>query len=253
MLSAPFLSHHTLLAFFAFPNQVKYLLLPSVTPSMDNLNADLSQRVAIYTPDEAWSSSPAKGVWRKFLERAGRESGRATSLVRYNPGAAFPAHSHPGGEEILVLEGVFSDETGDYSAGSYLLNPPDTCHSSFSKEGCTLFVKLHQYSGTGRPRVVLDTHGMEWLPGLVAGLSVKPLYSQPGYPESMALVYWEPHTRFHRHTHPGGEEILVLQGVFEDEHGSYPEGTWLRNPDNSVHTPYSTEGCLIYVKVGGLT
>ncbi|MEB3214064.1 MAG: cupin domain-containing protein, partial [Leptolyngbyaceae bacterium] len=54
------------------------------------------------------------------------------------------------------------------------------------------------------------------------------------------------------HRHWGGEEIFVLDGVFEDEQGRYPKGTWLRNPPGSVHSPFSTEGCVIYVKTGHL-
>ena len=87
---------------------------------------------------------------------------------------------------------------------------------------------------------------------MVDGLSVLPLYSQANHPESMALVHWEAGTFFHQHTHPGGEEIFVLQGCFEDEHGSYSAGSWIRGPHMSVHKPFSREGCLIYVRVGGL-
>lgn len=70
--------------------------------------------------------------------------------------------------------------------------------------------------------------------------------------ESCALVRWAPGTHFTAHTHWGGEEILVLEGVFSDEHGHYPEGTWLRSPHGSRHQPFSDEGCLIYVKTGHL-
>jgi len=85
----------------------------------------------------------------------------------------------------------------------------------------------------------------------VPGLSVLPLYEHEGV--STALVRWAPDTRFNKHTHPGGEEILVLEGLFRDEDGEYPAGTWLRNPRWSRHTPFTgAEGALIYVKVGGL-
>jgi len=70
---------------------------------------------------------------------------------------------------------------------------------------------------------------------------------------STALVRWAPDTCFSAHTHPGGEEILVLQGLFHDELGAYPEGTWLRSPRWSRHAPFTgPEGALIYVKVGHL-
>jgi anti-sigma factor ChrR (cupin superfamily) len=68
-----------------------------------------------------------------------------------------------------------------------------------------------------------------------------------------ALVKWAPNTVFNPHVHPGGEEILVLEGVFHDEHGSYPSGTWIRSPRYSTHKPFTkSEGALIYVKTGHL-
>jgi len=69
-------------------------------------------------------------------------TGVATSIVRYSPGASYPAHSHPGGEEILVLEGTFADEHGRYPAGTYLRNPPGSTHHPYSPDGRVLFVKL---------------------------------------------------------------------------------------------------------------
>ena len=71
---------------------------------------------------------------RKLLEREEAERGRATSIVRYAAGAAFNTHEHPLGEEIFVLEGVFSDENGDYPAGTYIRNPQAlTMHRSVAK------------------------------------------------------------------------------------------------------------------------
>lgn len=104
------------------------------------LNMKLDERVFIDANNLEWLGSPANGVVRKPLEKEFAEHGRTTSIVKFMPGAKFPQHSHPLGEEILVLEGVFSDESGDYPAGTYLRNPPGTRHSTFSKEGCTLFV-----------------------------------------------------------------------------------------------------------------
>ena len=102
-----------------------------------------TERVAINTETMDWQASPSPGVWRKRLELIGEaESGRVTSVVRYAPGSAFSSHEHPQGEEILVLAGTFSDQSGSYPAGSYLLNPEGFAHAPFSQEGCTLFVKL---------------------------------------------------------------------------------------------------------------
>ena len=109
------------------------------------LNMDFSKRVVVNTADEEWVASPRAGVWRKPLAREEAEQGHATSIVRYDAGASFSVHDHPLGEEILVLDGVFSDETGDYPAGTYLRNPEGFRHAPFSKEGCVILVKLHQF------------------------------------------------------------------------------------------------------------
>ena len=148
-----------------------------------------------------------------------------------------------------MLDGVFSDEHGDYPTGTYLRNPPGTSHQPFSKDGCTLLVKLWQFSADDSEQLVIDTHNQPWRQGLVPGLSVLPLHEHNGV--STALVRWAPNTQFNRHIHVGGEEILVLEGLFRDEHGEYPAGSWLRNPRYSEHTPFTgPEGALIYVKVG---
>jgi anti-sigma factor ChrR (cupin superfamily) len=185
------------------------------------------------------------------LDRVGGEVARATSIVRYEPGASFERHLHGGGEEILVLEGVFSDEQGDYPAGTYIRNPPGSSHAPFSRNGCILFVKLWQFSGHDLEMLRIDTRIEVWRQGLVPGLSVMPLHSYDGV--NTALVRWAPDTRFNLHSHPGGEEILVLDGTFRDEAGDYPALTWLRSPRWSRHAPFAGEnGALIYVKVGHL-
>ncbi|MBC7152367.1 MAG: cupin domain-containing protein [Rhizobium sp.] len=109
------------------------------------LNADLDEPVIVHAARLDWTPSPAAGVDRRMLYREGGEIARATSIVRYAPGSAFPEHAHDGGEEILVLEGVFQDEHGDYPAGSYFRNPPGTAHSPAAAEGCKIFVRLWQH------------------------------------------------------------------------------------------------------------
>ena len=214
------------------------------------LHADLSQRVVLDTATLAWSPSPLAGVERRMLDRLGGEVARASSIVRYAPGSRFDRHCHGGGEEILVLTGTFSDEQGDYPAGCYLRNPVGSQHAPFSTEGCTILVKLHQMHPADQRRLVIDTRQADWLPGLVPGLQVLPLHSFGS--EQVALVRWQPGTLFSAHRHAGGEEILVLDGLFQDELGSYPEGSWLRNPPGSVHRPWSDTGCTIWVKTGHL-
>lgn len=214
-----------------------------------NLHSDYSERVVINHHDLPWVTSPESGVERRMLDRVGDEVARATSIVRYQPGARFPMHTHDLGEEIFVLEGVFSDETGDYPAGSYIMSPPGSAHSPFSEIGCTLFVKLRHLGEAQVAREVIDTNQAEWYQGMVPGLTVMPLMRQG---LGSTLVKWAPQTYFNPHRHFGGEEIFVVDGVFEDEHGRYPSGSWIRSPHMSMHKPFSKEGCTIFVKTGHL-
>jgi anti-sigma factor ChrR (cupin superfamily) len=228
--------------------------LPAATSFKGNtnmlINADFTARVVVRPGDADWTPSATPGVERLMLDRIGDEVARATSIVRYAPDSSFPVHEHGGGEEFLVLDGVFSDEHGDYPAGTYVRNPIGSRHAPHSAKGCTIFVKLHQFDPRDAEQKVVMPAQRDFRPGLVDGLSVLPLHEFEG--EHAALVRWLPGTRFRRHTHWGGEEILVLDGVFEDEHGAYPKGSWLRNPHGSEHTPFSDEGCLIFVKTGHL-
>lgn len=225
--------------------------LPHSAQPSDVLNSAFDRRVVLQEASAVWRPSPLPGVERWMLDRVGGEVARATSVVRYAPGSRFDHHVHGGGEEILVLEGTFSDEQGDHAAGSYLRNPPGSAHAPFSEEGCLLLVKLWQFGSGDTESVRLNTRLTPWRPGLVPGLSVMPLHEHNGI--STALVRWAPNTRFNTHRHPGGEEIFVLDGVFCDEHGRYPRHSWLRSPRWSQHTPFTgEEGALIYVKVGHL-
>jgi anti-sigma factor ChrR (cupin superfamily) len=214
------------------------------------LNADWRQAVATHSAALPWVASPAPGVERRLLERQGGEVARATSGVRYAPGSCFSQHGHAGGEEILVLDGTLADEQGQYPAGTYLRNPPGSAHAPFSDGSCTLLVKLQQMHPLDQQRVVINTRAAAWHPGLVVGLEVMPLHAFGS--EQVALVRWAPGTQFQAHSHPAGEEIFVLEGVFQDEHGTYPAGSWLRNPPGSVHRPWSDGGCTIWVKTGHL-
>lgn len=214
------------------------------------LNTSLSQRVVVDSARLPWIDSPIAGIARQLLERDGGEVARATSIVRYAPGSRFARHVHDLGEEIFVLDGVLEDEAGTYPAGTYIKNPPGSAHAPGSATGCTLFVKLRHLDLADRERIVIDTRTASWCAGQVPGLSVLPL-SEFGT-QHTALVRWAPGTQLGAHRHDGGEEIFVLEGVFEDEFGAYPAGTWLRNPHLSAHRPFSRAGCTILVKSGHL-
>lgn len=220
---------------------------------MTAINGNLSAPALADTAALDWSPSPSGTVWRKRVHLVGApESGQVTSVVRYEPGAAFPAHDHPEGEEILVLDGVFSDEHGDWPAGTYLLNPEGFRHAPFSSPGCTLFVKLRQYPGTDRIHVATDTNALEWKETATPGVERKALYSQTGFSDQVDLERWQPEVSPGVYRHAGGMEIFVLEGSLEDESGRHGAGTWLRiPPDANRELRATSEGCTLYIKRGG--
>ena len=121
------------------------------------INADFTKRASVHAGESEWVKSPMPGVERRMLDRVGDEVARATSIVRYAPRTAFSPHSHQGGEEFFVLDGIFQDERGDYPAGSYVRNPPTSCHTPRSQAGCTIFVKLFQFDPADCSHVNIDT------------------------------------------------------------------------------------------------
>ena len=218
---------------------------------MEDLRPDLSMTVAVDTTTEPWVPSPGGEVLRKRLHRVGpAEAGQVTSVVRYEPGARFPAHDHPEGEEIFVLDGVFSDEHGDWPAGTYLLNPEGFRHAPFSREGCEIFVKLRQFPGRDREHIVLQTDELSWEATETPGVERKALYAQAGYRDVTTLERWSPSLSEPR-PYPEGAELLVIEGAFEDDLGRHAAGSWLRLPGGTVHAPKVAESCVVYVKRGG--
>lgn len=217
------------------------------------INGDLLVRACADTARMQWASSPSGSVWRKRVHLVGPpESGQVTSVVRYDPKSRFPAHDHPGGEEILVLGGTFSDEHGDWPAGTYLLNPEGFQHAPFSDAGCLLFVKLRQFPGRDRRHVVIDTTALVFEPGSNPGVTTKLLYRQPGFDDTMHLERWGPQSDLGAMTRESGVELFVVEGGFGDEYGTYGQGCWMRLPVGFRHRPQTAAGCTLYVKTAGL-
>ncbi|HSN31122.1 MAG TPA: cupin domain-containing protein [Ideonella sp.] len=215
------------------------------------MHADFAARVVLDSAALPWQPSPEPGVLRRPLDRIGAEVARATSVVRYAPGSAFAAHVHGGGEEFLVLDGVFSDEHGDYPAGHYVRNPPGSSHAPRSALGCTLFVKLWQFAPGDAATVVVDAWRSAWQPGGAPGLSVLPLHEHGG--TSVALVRCAPGLRLAVASRHAGEELFVIEGDCADEHGRYGAGVWLRDP-RPVRRRFESgpRGALLLVRVGAV-
>lgn len=211
------------------------------------INADFTQNVSIHPAEYQWTPSTQQGVTRMMLDRIGAEKARATSLVEYAEQAVFPAHEHPGGEEILVLSGTFSDEAGDFPRGWYVRNPPQSSHTPGSKEGTLIFVKLWQMHPDDRQFVRVNTEDpSSWV--LENGRRICPLYSN--FDEIVSLEQLSPdETLFDRPVKP--VEILVVSGELTWGQDKYPKGSWLRlvqgeYPDICA----SSNGAFVYLKEG---
>jgi anti-sigma factor ChrR (cupin superfamily) len=193
------------------------------------------------------------GVDRRMLDRIGDEVARATSIVRYAPGSHFSPHTHGGGEELLVLEGEFSDEFGDFPAGSYVRNPPTSCHEPKSKPGCVLLVKLWQFDLADRTQVQIDTSGLAFVPvANRTGVTACDLFQD--HRECVRLERWDPHRPIALATQ-GGMEILVLAGEFEEGGERFEAQSWLRLPPGAPLAATARTGpvgCTVWVKTGHL-
>ena len=215
------------------------------------LNADFSRRVVVHTARLPWAASPMAGVERRMLDRIGDEVARATSIVRYAPGSHFSPHTHGGGEEFFVLEGVFQDEHGEFPAGSYVRNPPTSRHTPGSVPGCILFVKLWQFDLSDRTQIGLDTGQMPYRPATDRpGVEHIPLFSDSR--EEVRLERWAPGAAITM-TVPGGAEVLVLDGDFYEGGERFEAQSWLRLPAGSAFkAKVGPDGCNVWVKTGHL-
>lgn len=214
------------------------------------VNADLTTRAVVDSNEVEWLPSPESGVERRPLERDGGEVARATSIVRYAADSQFSEHTHGGGEEFFVLSGTFCDESGEFPAGSYVRNPPGSSHKPFSREGCTILVKLRQMRPDDTDRVVVDTNTATWQAGTAPGHHVMPLFE--GADERVTLEKLDAGSSLPAYQANDGEEIFVLAGSFHDAHGAYRKGVWIRNPAGTRHEIESDEGCLLWIKRGHL-
>lgn len=219
------------------------------TESRTAVNADLSRRVTLDTQGLEWMEEPDIGGWVKPLARVCGDTWAHTVIARFSAGAPLAACCAEGAE-LLVLAGGLTDADGQYPVGSYLRLPPRQAGRLATPEGCELFLRRGYPDTRSGRRMALPPDARVWHPGLVPGLRVLSLAESAG--AHAALVAWAPGTRFQYHRHYGGEEIFVMSGVFQDELGDYPAGTWLRSPHLSEHVPFSEQGCLIFVKVGHL-
>ncbi|MDE4133283.1 cupin domain-containing protein [Phaeobacter sp. QD34_3] len=206
------------------------------------INADFTKRVAVHFDDTPWVPSPAAGVERKMLDRIGSEVARATTIVRFAPGSSFTAHTHDGGEEYFVLDGVFQDEDGDFPVGSYVRNPPTSRHTPAARDGATILVKLHQFDPEDRQLVQIDT----------TKAGEEPLHLFRDAREEVRLLTWGPGEEVSLDA-PGGAEVFVLEGAYRESGEDFARWDWLRlPPGGTFEATAGPDGARIWMKTGHL-
>ncbi len=220
-----------------------------VVETLQRINADFSKRAVVHAAQVPWVASPTPGVERRMLDRIGDEVARATSIVRYAPGSAFPAHTHGGGEEYLVLEGTFQDEKGDHPVGTYVRNPPGSRHTPGSQPGCTLLVKLWQFDPGDRQSVRVATAGLQARKDTRSpGVGVIELY-EDDY-ERVRIEHWMPGLVMDL-TAGDGLELLLLEGGFIGAGASFLPWSWLRLPSgDGMQVRVGSAGVRVWLKQG---
>ena len=216
------------------------------------MNHVLTEDASVDLSQSSWHPSPAKGVKRLMLERdGGEQTTRATSIVSYAPNSNFSAHNHPLGEEFLVLSGTFSDDHGDYPAGTYVRNPPGSSHSPKSVDGCMIWVKLQQFQPDDKKAVIreLSDSADEKMP-LDIGLEGQILfddYEQVSFVNtSEKQVITPPDTI-------NGIEILVLTGEVTVNNHRHQTGAWLRLAKGNTPEIAINKATSLLIKTGHLS
>lgn len=216
------------------------------------LNMDFEKTVIIDTEQAEWVPSPKAGVWRKPLAREEAEQGHATSIVKYEPGASFSPHDHPKGEEILVLDGTFSDATGDFSSGTYFRNPAGFKHAPFSKEGCLILVKLHQFQSRDNKRVSIDTNYNNFVnnPTNTENNHVLRLHSYRE--EAVTILFCREGQAVAPRTdeNPIGRELFILSGAITEGSNQHKKGTWIRCAATDTRQWTAQKDSVIWFKSG---
>ena len=210
------------------------------------IHADFSRPAFVAASDADWRASPEAGVERRMLDRIGYEVARATSIVRYAPGSSFARHTHAKGEEFLVLDGVFSDEAGDYPAGTYVRNPPGSSHAPSSAGGCRILVKLRQFDDADRVHCVVDTLDESlWL-----GRDELPLHACGS--ERVVMRRLRAGDRYELDAGARGTEILVVDGLLALDDERYATESWLRFPPGDPTVLTAAVATRLWIKTGHL-
>jgi len=216
--------------------------------SVREINANFSVPVTVETKILNWQVLSGAGIKQQCLERLSGNKSRLSSLAQFPAGRAFKKFGHKGGEELLVLSGIFSDADGDYGAGCYVRNPPGTYHQPFTRDGCTVLFKLGQFQPMDRKRLVINTRGTasKWQHAGEPGVSRQELHHFAEEEVSLHRIHPECWVTFKLQSQ--GLEVFVCEGPVSESGNLYSAGSWMRYPAGSKVKISSKGGACLYVK-----
>ncbi|MCJ8325644.1 MAG: cupin domain-containing protein [Campylobacterales bacterium] len=203
------------------------------------MNSDNKKRVISNSNNIEWQRYN-NNIFKKIFSK---NNDKETSLIKFKKNSKMSNIKKINSVEILILEGTYINEYGKFEEGTYLKLHEENENMVQSENGCIIFRKINYYSNSDK--YIINTYSSSWLQGY-GNLKIMPLS------EKTALVKWPKDEHFIPHLHWGGEEILVINGTFIDEYGTYEKGTWIRSPHQSKHHPYVKEETIIFVKTGHL-
>ena len=193
-----------------------------------NINDDIRKKVVVHPRNKQWTAEHSGMCETLYLDLVDKVKPVATKLVRISPSSILPPEMIGGGKEVLVLEGTYNDQRGEYPTGSYMRFPPGTKQEAFTDKGCLLFVKTWQFEPTDRKRVNIDAFRAEMKrPRKRQGVVLQQLYSD--YREDVRIEHWERNHRLVIHQ-CNGLEVLLLSGEFFEPSASYKPLSWVRLP-----------------------
>ena len=236
---------------------------PMVGQQWIELNADKKNSVLVNVDGAAATQAAGQtDVKRTMYERVGGEVARASTKVTFKPNTPFPSHVHDGGEEFVVLSGVWKDKWGNFPKYTYIRNYIGSSHEpSIGEEGCEIFVKLRQMSAKvselehwsvdfSRANNESVRLYQGWSKNEHTDTEYRELFESPY--ERVYAEYLEPKSVINDKIPKGGQEIFVIDGEFEDALGKHKEHSWARYgaDGESRERKAGAEGALLYVKEG---
>ncbi len=205
-------------------------------------NADPDAVICMHTADMPWEDTGVAGVSQKLLERVNDpEKGRETALIKLEPGTTLPTESLFQRVDTFVMEGDYSDGNGDYGPRTFIRIPAGSTQAPSTKDGCVIYMKRRNPFRDNEERMVIDTETVEWKAFPHRGADVVHFYRDEHGIDTSRYGKVYPEKNIPSHDHSMGEETLIVEGVFKDEHDTYVAGSWIRFPIGVPHAPFTED------------